>query len=123
MPHEVYCCLDFMTGRGATQIHQTQNKSKVSSSFICFHMINVSQATSLPLGLHLFRREISEAIKCFGLFRDGCWRAFVKNRVFADNTVGARTLQHNTTAVTCPKCQGIQMILVFHPSFPVTVEG
>lgn len=112
-----------MTGRGATQIHQTQNKSKVSATFICFHMINASQAISLTLGLHLVHREISEAIKCFGLFRDGCWRAFVKNRVLADNTVGVRTLQHNTTAVTCPKHQGIGMILVFRPSFPVTVKG
>lgn len=106
-----------MTGRGATQIHQAQNKSKVSASFICFHMINVSHAISLPLGLHLVHREICAAIKCFGLFRDGCWR------VLADNTVGVRTLQHNTTAVTCPKCQGIGMILVFRPSFPVTAAG
>lgn len=47
-------------------------------------------------------------------------RAFLTNRVLANNTVGVRTLQHNT--VTCPKCQGIR-ILVFRPSFPVIVEG
>lgn len=58
-----------------TQIHPTQNDSKAFASFICVHMINVNQTISLPLGLHLVHREISEAIKCFSLLKR--WSEFL----------------------------------------------
>lgn len=47
-------------------------------------------------------------------------QGWLLERAFDNNTGGGRTLQHNTAAVPCPKCQGITNDISFHPSFPVT---